>query len=333
MNKYVFLIICFLWSGVISGQEKSIFDQFMALENPECRIITDYRYLIRNKAEEKYIPGLLLVKHPNFPDTFHVEVRTRGVSRKQICYFPPLKVKFSKKEIELDTFNDIKVVNTCRTTPTYDEYLIKEYLIYKLYNILTDKSLRAQLINMVYDHEETKKPVVMHSIILESEEQFASRFESTIYAPKVTLSSRVDSIPLGIMTIFQYLIANTDWAIGNQHNCFVIRGKGSYPIAIPYDFDYAGIVGTDYAVPHETLPIKDIKERYNRGKCLSPESYRQARKFVLDKKPEMMDYLAQTTLLEEKAKRDFVRFLEESFEILEDEKMAERIFTKDCRSD
>lgn len=333
MNKYLFLLVCILCTGIVYGQEKSIFDQFMALDNPECRIITDYKYLIRNKAEEKYIPGLLLVKHPDFPDTFHIEVRTRGVSRKQICYFPPLKVKFSKKEIEMDTFNDIKVVNTCRTTPTYDEYLIKEYLIYKLYNILTDKSLRAQLINMVYDHEETKKPILMHSIILESEEQFAARFESTIYAPKVTLSSRVDSIHLGMMTIFQYLIANTDWAIGNQHNCFVIRGKASYPIAVPYDFDYAGIVGTDYAVPHESLPIKDVKERYNRGKCLSPEAYKLARKIVLDKKAELLGYLAQTTLLEEKSKRDFVRFLEESFEILENEKMAERIFTKDCRTD
>ena len=36
-------------------------------------------------------------------------------------------------------------------------------------------------------------------------------------------------------------------------------------VAVPYDFDYAGLVNTTYAIPGFTVPIDDVSQRYFLG--------------------------------------------------------------------
>ena len=43
---------------------------------------------------------------------------------------------------------------------------------------------------------------------------------------------------------------------------------GELLTAVPYDFDYSGLVDAPYAVPPEGLPINDVRQRNYRGYCL-----------------------------------------------------------------
>jgi len=40
------------------------------------------------------------------------------------------------------------------------------------------------------------------------------------------------------------------------------------PIAVPYDFDHAGVVGAPYAKPAEELHMNSVRERRYRGYCI-----------------------------------------------------------------
>ena len=69
---------------------------------------------------------------------------------------------------------------------------------------------------------------------------------------------------LGNGYLFQYSIGNTDRSIPGRHNIQMVKSKDSTiskPFVIPYDFDYAGIVNTSYAVPDKNLGIESVTER------------------------------------------------------------------------
>merc|ERR1712065_112318 len=70
------------------------------------------------------------------------------------------------------------------------------------------------------------------------------------------------------LVLFQYMIGNLDWEIGKQHNIKLLRGANNgLPVAVPYDFDYAGFVDASYAVPPKTMDVTDVKIRVFRGFC------------------------------------------------------------------
>ena len=55
------------------------------------------------------------------------------------------------------SLKSIKLVSTCMTTWQDDQNLLKEYMIYKIYNQITDKSFRARLLNVSYRDSSGKK--------------------------------------------------------------------------------------------------------------------------------------------------------------------------------
>ncbi|RYF85195.1 MAG: hypothetical protein EON98_07260 [Chitinophagaceae bacterium] len=71
------------------------------------------------------------------------------------------------------------------------------------------------------------------------------------------------------MTIFQYMIGNTDWSVPNFHNIKLVQAKSdsfSAPYLVPYDFDFSGIVDASYAYPNQDLfSIEHVTDRYYRG--------------------------------------------------------------------
>ena len=69
------------------------------------------------------------------------------------------------------------------------------------------------------------------------------------------------------LAVFQYLIGNTDWSVKALHNIKLLSVPGSAPIAVPYDFDYSGLVNASYAVPPAHLPLSSVTERYYNGHC------------------------------------------------------------------
>ena len=116
-------------------------------------------------------------------DTFDIpiKVRTRGHFRKMStnCKYPPLYLNFAKSSTPENSIfrgqDKIKLVTPCRG----DQIVIHEYLVYKLYNLVTSKSFKARLVKVIYhDKVKNKSTDPYFGILLEDEDQMAKRNKS-----------------------------------------------------------------------------------------------------------------------------------------------------------
>jgi hypothetical protein len=276
--------------------------------------------------------------------TVDVEVAPRALTRRRICDFPPLKVFFDKKEMkgtELRGNKSLKLVTYCGVNTKYEQYYIKEYLVYRIYNLITDLSFRAK--PMVIDYKDSKrdaKPLTRFGFLIEDIDDVAKRNDLEKLTVGQIPYKQLDRQQTAYFGLFQYMVGNLDWAATGGpnkekccHNAKVI-GKGENEIpkyAIPYDFDSTGLVNAHYAAPPEALKVKSVRHRLYRGFCVSNPDLPQAVSLFQLKKPEIMALFTQNPHLNAKNQKRAVKYLEDFYEVLDDPKRFKREITDKCR--
>ena len=154
----------------------------------------------------------------------------------------------------------------------FKNYLLKEYLAYRFFNEITDRSYRVRLANITYQREKGK-PITRFGFFIESKRNLAARLGTKRLSTKEISRTALDQGHLNQVSLFQLMIGNVDWAAtqgGNDeccHNTKLFEQKSGGILAIPYDFDYSGLVDASYAVPNTDLRQKKIKQRIYRGFC------------------------------------------------------------------
>jgi hypothetical protein len=209
-----------------------------------------------------------------------IQVTTRGHSRLETCSFPPLSLLLNKKQVKDTIFagqKKLKIVMQCRSGNSYLDFLRHEYGIYKAYNIVADSSFRVRLVNITFrDSQNKRKDEVQVAFFIESIKEVAARLDMEPVKLNKIPPVHLDPANSSIYELFQFLIANTDWSKtkgpGDEeccHNGKVLRtpGTDSGWVVLPYDFDQAGLIDVPYAVPHERLPIRHVRQRLFRGRC------------------------------------------------------------------
>lgn len=276
--------------------------------------ITNYK---RNKSKDEYLKAILTY-HINDKDSINKEIRlkSRGEMRNGYCDFPPVRLNFKKSDFKKDDLKAIekmKMVTHCESGN--EENLLKEYLIYKLYNVLTETSFRVRMVKVEYiDTYKKRKPVNTYAFWIEPVEMLAKRLNS-VEVQTLSLSQK-NILPLWMdrVSVFNYMIGNTDWSVPNQHNCKVLADpKSPNPelgILVPYDFDYSGFVDAAYAIPYEPLGLKSVRERCYVGICRTEEEFLSALKEFTDKKEEFYKVINDFTLLDNKEKAKMIGYLD-----------------------
>ena len=136
-----------------------------------------------------------------------------------------------------------------------------------------------------------------------------------------------DHYHANLMAVFQYLIGNTDWSIPKLHNIRLVKPAKptEKPLAIPYDFDYCGMVNAQYAIPPESLGITTVRTRIYRGYCLSnPEEYQFFFNEFVKVKEEMYTLIRNFIPLEEKHRSEMINYLDSFYETIEDPRLSKR---------
>jgi hypothetical protein len=205
-------------------------------------------------------------------------------------------------------------------------------MIYRLYNTLTEESFRVQLAKVKYnDSSGGSAPMESFAILLEDDEELASRLGSKNIESKIASSRILNTDYTERMTVFQFMIGNTDWQVYNSHNLAIIAKTGSiYPITVPYDFDYSGLVSTPYAVPNDQVPIRHVTERYYQGFCRTEEDTKRTIQLFLDKKEELLAFPEQFPHFTPMTKKSVIRYLQSFFSIIEDPKRWKREILQKC---
>ena len=289
------------------------------------------KQLISKKFDEKYQPGTLeFLSGPLTGTTYKMEIKPRGNIRKEVCSFPPLMMKFPKAEYE---FRKVKMVQVCRNSTQMEELILKEYLAYKLYQELTDNSYGVRLLKVQYDGEVPgSKEMERYAFLIEPKKEVADRVGGKIYEPKVTKVDILERFHFNLMTVFQYLIANTDWAVENLHNMTLVAHRElNALLTIPYDFDYSGFVNAYYAVPHETIPVKHVTDRYNKSFCMTEDEMMEVRTHMMDRKDELISCVENFTLLSEKDRKNILNSFSKCFDVFDNERVCKNVFVRDCK--
>jgi len=212
--------------------------------------------------------------------TLDLEMNTRGKSRLEYCQFPPLKINLKRKQTKGTLFagqNKLKLVTRCRTGASFERYLYQEYSIYGAFNVLADRSFRVRMLRATYhDTSGERDDEEQLAYFIETDNEVAARYGMEELSIKQVSPHQLDPSHTSKLSLFQYLIGNTDWSVlkaaPNEdccHNGKLIIEPGSEDgwIVLPYDFDQAGLINTRYSNPAEALGIRSVRQRVFRGRC------------------------------------------------------------------
>ncbi|HTE31504.1 MAG TPA: hypothetical protein VK666_14080 [Chryseolinea sp.] len=265
-----------------------------------------------------------------------LRARVRGHFRrmKGNCTYPPLLLNFSDSSnlAMFDGLDKIKLVTPCRG----EKYVVNEYLVYKLYNLVTDKSLKARLAKVVYhDTIKNKSTEPLFGILLEEDDALARRQNNVLIEKKSVRPEQTNRQDFLKMSVFEYLIGNTDWSVQYLQNIKLIAGDSSaIPTTVAYDFDHAGIVRAPYAKPAEELALSSTIIRRYRGYCVEDMAvFNDVFTLFNDLKPKIYDVYTSCAFLDPSYKKMTVKYLDDFYDTINDPKRAATAFLYPCEKD
>ena len=249
---------------------------FEATEPLQLTLQADFGALNKNRGNDKpNHPGVLsYTTAAGDSVALDVQLHTRGHFRLGRCQYPPLKIVFNREQTAHTTFahqGSLKLTVQCRGGQSYTNYLLEEYLIYRTYNLLTDRSFRVRLARVTYaDASGKHAPETRRAFFVEDDDRMARRNQMQVFAQKGVTQDELNFEQTGLAMVFQYLIGNTDFAVTALHNIVLMRDSSGVVYPVPYDFDWSGVIWTPYAQPDSRLEIANVRQRVFRGTCRAP---------------------------------------------------------------
>ena len=252
-----------------------------------------------------------------------VELATRGHFRLRpsACEFPPLKVFFNKETTRRTPFGGngaLKLVTHCNKAPRYEQNVLIEHGVYRAYNRLTPLSHLSRLARITYqDTADSSRTITRYGFFLEDDDDVARRNGGKILPMVGGELDEMDPAQLDLVTVFQYLIGNTDWSVLMIHNIRLVQVEGHpYFLPLAYDFDWSGVVNASYARPDARLGTRNVRERVYRGACRKVEDLAPALARISERRDSIRDAFATLPDLDPKRRDDLLQYLDDGFRMI-----------------
>jgi hypothetical protein len=265
------------------------------------------------------------------PETLAVALSVRGITRRKtdVCDFPPLRVEFTQKPAASSVFDGqkgLKLVTHCQRAADFQQYLLLEYTAYRLYRALTPESFNVRLAKIDYVGQDGRALISRLGFFIEDVDDVAKRNGQKRLRGVARVSvPQLDAAAAARVAVFEYMISNLDWAMtagpaGKDccHNTRLLGPKGATGastglIPVPYDFDYAGLVNTPYAVPPKGIRVDNVRMRRYRGFCAQDAEARAVLAQFSTRKAALMTVLDDTPQLDGRARKQATDFLGDFF--------------------
>jgi hypothetical protein len=338
LRNLVFLLLLFISSVNLHGQKaKKLFRSDSVLE---LRITLPLKNVISDTEERNSYASKLSYTLPDGTVFVHnIKMKVRGKTRalKQICTFPPLELNFNKIDTKNSIFKGqkkLKLVTHCKNENAYEEYIQKEYVVYKMYEKISPYSYSVRLCHVTYIDENNPNQKNEHyAFLIESINDVAKRNEMSVFKDSIRNQEVLNKDNLDKLMLFEFMIGNMDWSVPKKHNMKLIVGeKGSLPLAVPYDFDYSGMVDTPYAVPPEESNISDVKTRVFRGFCRH-NGYQETVDYYNTLKEDLYKVVTNASFLTDRSKNNMTKYLDSFYKNINDPKYVDKKINKACRVD
>lgn len=336
MKSVLLNIFFFLNILVLSAQTESFLQDIKQDSAIDLYLTLNWKDMERHKKNQAYLPAQVKLMTPH-GDSLHLDlkVRTRGHMRLDICSYPPVKLKFDKSELakhSLSSLNEMDLVHHCRDGDQYDQYLLREYMCYRLFELISPYHFHVQLVRLHYDNPTgAEAHETSYAFLVENPEELVDRLQSKLNNNKIVTSAAVERLLFLRMCLFQFMIGNTDWYLPLRHNIEFIGVPGfRLLVTVPYDFDYSGIVDAPYAAHHESLKLPSVTIRYYQGWCQTEDEVKDAVKIFEDQKEKILSMCDHIQGFSERSKKYTKDYLEDFFTIIENPRKLENQIIKHC---
>jgi hypothetical protein len=213
--------------------------------------------------------------------------------------------------------------------------ILKEYLVYKIYNLITDKSFRVRLVNLtVEDDKNKKKPFSQFAFFIEDVGALAKRNHCTELKNVRINTETTQREQMTLVAIFEYMIGNTDWAVSVLHNIRLLKSKEDStlrPFVVAYDFDYSGLVDAEYAIPDPLLNTTTVLERVYRGFPRTMEELDKTLQVFKDQKEKIYSLVKKFELLSSRNRDEMIGYLNDFYKQINDKRTIKNVFIDDAR--
>jgi len=314
----------------------NLFDNDQILELSLMFDITSY---LEEKPQDEYLDALITYKY-NSVDSVRkkIRLRARGNYRYRTCEFPPLRLNFEYTSFgisNLDSLKNVKMVTHCFDNETFQEYIMKEYLIYKLYNIVSEYSFRVRFLEVRYiDTGNRGLHTRQYGFLIEPVNIMEWRINAVELEEVEPTAQDVEQEIMDKLSLFQMMIGNSDWALPLLHNLKVYKEYNSKSvIPVPYDFDYSGFAGTDYSVPRGDLSLETITDRLYVGPCRNEEVFRMRLEDFLNYREAFIDEVKNFKYLDRSVRRELIRYIKSFYKLYKKDILLNRLLEECIEQD
>ena len=324
-----------------NAQAASLFDRNHTLS---ITIEAPMRQLLRHRTSpEEYDAVLSYTDAAGVGHRLNFILTTRGRSRLELCKFPPLRLTFNPDDTEATIFEGqrrLKMVTQCEKGSNGKNWVLQEFGIYRAYNAISDFSYRVRRLEVTFRDTDSKRwQQVQPAFLIESTGAAARRLQRKSIRPSQINPNQFSPVETTHNLLFQFLIANTDFSVrrgssgeGCCHNgrVLAVSDRLSDWVVLPYDFDRAGIINTDYAIPHNKLPISRVTSRLYRGFCWQNTMLPLSIAMFNLNRSKITDALLPAGLRKTKRKRA-LDFVDRFYDIVNDPRQYEKQILDKCR--
>jgi len=301
--------------------------------------------LMEDRPEFLYLDGTFtFTGNDGAKQTVDLKLRTRGNYRrgKDHCDFAPIRLNLPKKQVEDTVFDGqdkLKLVTHCQSKVSYYEQLVlREFLAYRIYQTLTDKSYGVRLLQITYIDSEGGEPMTRLAFAIEDDGDVAKRVGMKVVNSRDISYNDNDPRQQNLANVFQYLIGNTEYSLVRAepnksccHNADLMSATSGPPYTpLPYDFDFAGIVNAPYAQPNPRYDIPNVRVRLYKGLCRNNELLPETFQLFLDKKDAIYAIVDELDFLKSRSRRSVVSYMNIFYKRISTPKNINRYFIEKC---
>lgn len=325
-----------------SGETSSHVPLFADDETVRVTIVAPFRDIKNSESDEEELPGQLIYLDDSGEEiSLDIKIRARGKFRREraSCDMPPLRLNFRKSNKTLFAKSDkIKLVTHCRNrSGIFEQVVYKEYLAYRILNVLTDWSFRVRLVQVRYVEATNGKEIVeAPGFLIEDDKQLGKRIGMKRDDLPLTTVIALDGEYTNLGSLYQLLVGNTDFSPikgppGEDccHN-YLLYKNDSISISVPYDFDITGLVNPPYAKPNPRLGLRTVRHRLYRGRCINNRHLATNLQLFRNRKQEIFDLVNSVEGLSNSERKKATRYINDFYEIIESEKRVDKEIIKAC---
>lgn len=314
----------------------------------DVRIEAPMKVLMDVRPDDAYVEGTFSYEDlDGRVRQLPLKLRTRGNYRrdKSHCDFAPLLLNFPKKMVSgtlLAGQDKLKLVTHCRSSEfRFEQYLLREYIGYRLFSELSEISYRVRLLRITYHDPYEDTELTRYGFVVEDDKAVAKRNDLQLVKVRRATRDNHDAARQNLVHVFQYMIGNTEYSLTSPepdknccHNMDLLSASNEAPfIALPFDFDFSGLVDSPYAEPNPRYPIRTVRTRFYKGRCSNNARLPETLDLFQRKREDLfavIDHVADLDKRAARAARAARRYIKKFYKVIEDPEKVRKRLVEHC---